>query len=106
MSKVIDITSRLTNERPRIKISEDFELEVNVSKNNVIKMQTIMNDDKSEIELIDEALKVLIGKHAYDKLNKMDLTVADYKTVFIAVMACINNESFEDADKRFRNETK
>ena len=102
MAKVIDITSRLTNEKPKIRISKDFEIEVNASKNNVIKMQTIVNSDKSETELMDESLKLFVGEEAFNKLNEMDLTIADYKTVYTAVMACINNESFEEAAKRFQ----
>ncbi len=102
MPKVIDITNKLTNEKPRIRISKDFEFEVNASKNNVIKMQTIMDSDKSEVELMDETLKLLIGEDTCNKLNEMDLSVADYKTIYTAVMACINNESFEDAAKRFQ----
>lgn len=102
MAKVIDITSKLTNEKPRIKVTEDFEFEVNVSKNAVIKMQSIIGDDKSDVAIMDESLKIFMGEKAYSRLNKMDLSVSDYKTVYIAVMACINNESFEDAEKRFQ----
>ena len=102
MAKIIDITGKLTNEKPRIKIAEGFEVEVNVSKNAVIKMQTIMNGNKSDVEMMDESLKILVGDKAYKRLDEMDLSLSDYKTVYIAVMACVNNESFEEAAERFQ----
>ncbi len=102
MAKVIDITGKLTNEKPRVRISEDFEFEVNTSKNAVIKMQMLANENLPDIELMDEGLKILMGDEAYSRLEAMDLTVDGYKTVYTAVMACINNESFEDAAKRFQ----
>lgn len=102
MAKIIDITGKLTNEKPRIKIAEDFEVEVNVSKNAVIKVQTIVDENKSDVGMMDESLKILVGDEAYKRLDEMDLSLSDYKTVYIAVMACVNNESFEEAAERFQ----
>ncbi len=102
MARIIDITGKLTNEKPVIRISDDLQFEVNTSKNAVIRVQTIINDNLSDIELMDESLKILIGEEAYKRLDELELNIADYKTVYTAVMACINNESFEDAEKRFQ----
>ncbi len=101
MAKIIDITGKLTNEKPVIKVTEDFEFEVNASKNAVIRMQSVVREGMSDVELMDESLKILIGEVNFERLNDMNLSIADYKTVYIAVMACVNNESFEDASARF-----
>lgn len=103
MGKILDITNKLTNERPLIKIAEDKIYEVDNSKNTVLKInQTLQNNDKDEIELIDFAIKTLMGKEAFNEIEKMDLDMKGYKAIFIAIMAAVSDEEYEVVEQRFQ----
>lgn len=103
--KTIDISSKLTNERPRLKLAEGLEFEIDNSKNTVLKVQQKMVNS-TDGEVIDTAIEALLGKDAVKKIDKMNLSVESYKTIFIALMASISDISYEEAEERFRTEGK
>ncbi|MBY2477629.1 hypothetical protein KWV16_12140 [Clostridioides difficile] len=104
MSNIIDISTKLTNEKPKIKISEDKVYTVNNSKNTVLIVNQRMSENNSnEIELIDDALKLLLGEKAFKEIDSMQLSFVDYKTIFVAVMAAISGETYEETETRFQN---
>lgn len=101
---MIDISTKLTNDKPKIKISEDKVYTVNNSKNAVLIVnQKMSKANKNEFELIDEALEILLGKEAVKDIEKMDISVSNYKTIFIAVMAAVSGESYEETEARFQS---
>ena len=104
MSKVIDISSKLTNEKPVIKLSEDKIYTVNNSKNAVlISNQMMSQKGKNEVEMMDDALKILLGEKAFKEIEKMDMPFSDYKVLFIAVMAAMSGEEYEETAARFQS---
>lgn len=107
MAKVIDISSKLTSERPKLKLAEGKEFEIDNRKNTVLIVEEkLRSTNLEEIRQVDEVLELLLGKDAVKEINKMDLTFADYQTIFIAVMAGASNEDFEVVEARFRESTK
>lgn len=103
MAKHIDLTSKFDNEKPTIKIG-DLEFEVNDEKTNVLMVQELMAENsENEYEMMDKAIKQLVGKKAFEKIEKMNLRMVEYKTLFIGIMAVINDETFEETEKRFQN---
>lgn len=103
MSKVIDITSKLTNDRPTIKLSEDMEFEVDNRKNTVLKVEKMLSgEDVNSIAVIDQVLAEFIGKDAVEKIDKLDLSFGAYKTIFTGVMAGAMGEDFEVVKERFQ----
>ena len=70
--KIIDISHKLTNEKPQIKISDDLTLTVNDSKNNVLGIMTSMNNtgDKTEEEFIDTLLIKLFGEEGKGEIRR------------------------------------
>jgi len=60
---MIDISAKISNEKPTIKIAEGKIYEVNNSKNNILLMdQKIKNKKGNEIELMDEIIKQELKK--------------------------------------------
>jgi len=103
MSKVIDISGKLTNERPKIKLSEDKIYEIDDRKNTILKMnQKLQNADIDDIEVIDEMVEMLLGKEAAKEIDGMNLSIASYQAIFIAIMAAITGEEYEIVERRFR----
>jgi len=103
MAKTIDISSKLTNERPKLKLAEDKVYEIDDRKNTVLVLnQKIAESDMNDPKKLDEVLELLLGKKAIKEIGEMSLSFADYQTIFIAVMAGALGEDFETVNARFQ----
>lgn len=102
MGKQIDISSRLTNERPTLKLAEDKVFPIDNRKNTVLVLnQRIEESDLNDLNAVDGILELVLGKEAVDEINGMDLAFSDYQTIFIACMAGALGEDFEAVEARF-----
>lgn len=105
MSKVIDISKKLTNERPQLKLAEDKIYEIDDRKNTIILLnQKIQDTDVNDINAIDEMISVVLGKEAAKEIDEMNLPMAAYQSIMIAIMAAVVGEDYEVAEARFRKE--
>lgn len=103
MAKTIDISAKLTNERPKLKIAEGVEFEIDNRKNTILILnQKIQETDLNDLREVDGILELLLGKEAVQKIGEMDISFADYQTIFIACMAGAMGEDFEVVEARFR----
>ena len=99
--KVYDITSKLNNEKPVIRIGEQ-DFEINNSKNAMMRVNEICKNSTDDFEIINEVLEELLGKENAEIIEKMELSVSGYRAVFIAVLAGAGDEEFEEVEKRFQ----
>lgn len=99
----VDISQHLEDAPKFLKLGpgDDNVFKVDDKKNTVLKIQEILNKDSSS-EGIDKALKLALGEDAVKKINEMDLSMSAYQNIFIGVMAAISSQSFEEAEKQFR----
>jgi hypothetical protein len=104
--KVIDISSKLSNEKPVIKLADGLEFEVDNDKNKVLIMQqTLSSDEGDDIEKFDKIITILLGKKAHDKIESLKYSFADYTTIVKAVMAAATDVDYEEIESRFQRET-
>lgn len=103
MGNVIDISSKLTNEKPQLKLTDDLTIEINNSKNAVLlmnqKMETV---DTSDLEEMDAVLEILIGKEGVEAINNLNPSMPNYIAIFTGVMAGALGEDYETVERRFR----
>lgn len=105
MGKVIDISAKLTSERPKLKIAEDKVYEIDDRKNTILKLnQKMKGANIEDIAFIDEIVKMTLGAEAAKEIDAMDLSMAAYQNIMLAIMAAVMGESFEVAEARFRKE--
>lgn len=106
MAKTIDISSKLTNARPTLKLSEDKVYEIDNSKNTVLVMNQKMEESNlNDPDAIDTILELLLGKQAVKDINKLNPPMPDLITIFIGVMAGALGEDFDIVERRFRQAT-
>lgn len=98
----IDISSKLSHEPQTITIAEGKTYEVDCGAETMLKAQDIFKKDDS-LEGLFTAIKLLIGEKAEKDIREMKLTVNGLKTVIIAIMAQVNEISYEEMEKRFQN---
>lgn len=98
----LDISSKLGHEKQEITIAEGKTYEVDCSAETMLKAQDIFKKDDS-LEGLFTAIKSLLGAKAEKDIRAMKLTVNGLKTVIIAIMAQVNEVSYEEMEKRFQN---
>lgn len=98
----IDISSKLSHEPQTITIAEGKTYEVDCGAETMLKAQDIFKKDDS-LEGLFTAIKLLIGEKAEKDIREMKVTVNGLKTVIIAIMAQVNEISYEEMEKRFQN---
>lgn len=115
MSKIIDISSRITNELPVLKITNDIVATVNNRKSTILNMQLLVkeqekkaketNEEYDELVFMDKVLGMLTNPKTVKAINDLDLPLPEYKIVYEGVMAAATGQSLEEVeseDKRFQ----
>jgi hypothetical protein len=119
MSNVIDISARITNELPIVKITDDIVATVNNRKSTILNMQLMIKEQEikskraaqengdqkeeyDEIAFMDKILSMLISPKSVEAINKMDLPLPEYKIVYQGIMAAATGQSQEEIEKRFQ----
>ena len=107
MAKHIDLTSKFSKEKPSISIGV-LTIHINDEKSNVLMMNSLLKNTEglTDVEMMDRALEILIGKKGIQELNKMKLSFSDYKTVYFAVVAVVNDQELSDVEESFRKSIK
>lgn len=109
MNNVYDISSKISNSTPTVKVNDELIFSVNNRRNTILTLQMKvkkMDDSKEydETKYMEEALILLTSKETVKKINDLNLPFPEYKLVFEVVMAAATGVSVEEfkKDKRFR----
>lgn len=97
----LNITDKLGTEKQEITIAEGKTYEVNCGAKTMIKAQEIFKNDNS-FEAMFDVIELLLGKKAKKEIYDMNLTVKQLQTVIMAIMAQINEISYEEMEERFQ----
>lgn len=104
MSKTIDISSRLTNSRTTLTLAPGVTFEIDDSKNTVVLFQAaVQSGDIQDIAIIDDMIKMFLGEEAVKVIDDMNLSMAAYQSIMIAIMSVIQRVDYEVAEARFRD---
>lgn len=100
MATVIDITSKIKNEQKFI-VYNGKNYKVDDRKNTIIEVFSIIdNANGASIDMIDKVLEKLLGKEAVKDFD--GFAYDDYLVPFFAVMACVQNKSYDEVEQSFR----
>lgn len=99
MSKVINITEKLSNEKPVIVIGEKS-YEVNDGLETVLKFEELVSE--STAENMVKAIEISLGEHAVEELRIMKMNSSNYKVLATAILASMQGVSYEEIEGRFR----
>lgn len=101
MATVIDITGKIKNEEKFI-VYNGKSYKVDDRKNTIIEVfATIDKAEGASVEMIDAVLTKLLGKEAVKDFE--GFAYDDYLVPFFAAMACVQNKSYDEVEKSFRN---
>lgn len=107
---MIDISSKISNALPVVKITDEIVVTVNNRKSNILKMQVMVKEQEKaskknsgefdEIKFMNDVLGMLIGEKNAEAIDSLDLQLPDYKIVYEAIMEAATGKVQED--KRFQ----
>lgn len=91
MAQIIDISQKITNKLPLVKITEELVVTVNNRKSVVLNIQAMVEQTEREgkeedVAFMTKAMEMLIGKKHTDEIEKMDLPLTEYTMVFETIM--------------------
>ena len=102
MAKIYDISMKITNELPKMQITDDLIVTVNNRHSTILNIQAMLmeaeKNDDTEAMTMDKALTLLIGQKSAEKINAMDLPINEYKTVYEAIMKVAQGIDIESED--------
>ena len=102
MARTIDLSSKLTTERPTITLNGKS-YQVNDEKTNVLLMnQELKKADTNDVDIINKVITILLGKKALKDIETAGYGISQYITIFYALIAAINDISMEEAEQRFQ----
>ena len=89
--RVIDISMKITNQLPMIRITEDLVVTVNNRKSTILNIQAMAQEaenkeNKDDMAFMIKGLEMLVGKDASDKIEALDLPISEYKEMYNAIM--------------------
>lgn len=101
MATVIDITGKIKNEEKFI-VYDGKTYKVDDRKNTIIKAFAIIDSATgTSIEMVDQVMAILLGEEAVKDFEGFSYN--DYLVPFFAAMACVQNKSYEEVERSFRN---
>lgn len=90
MAKIYDISMKITNELPAMKITDEILVTVNNRHSTILNIQAMIMEaekkESNETEIMDKALNLLIGEKKTEEINALDLPINEFKEVYAAVM--------------------
>lgn len=101
MAKVIDITPKLTNEAPVVKLWGK-EYTADTRKNTVLELYQMMDKSSGTPDDMCKGIEMILGKDAIKAIDTENLYFADLKTVFYGALAAATDEPLDDIINRFR----
>ena len=89
--RVIDISMKITNQLPMIRITEDLVVTVNNRKSTILNIQAMAQEaenkeNKDDMAFMIKGLEMLVGKDASDKIEALDLPIPEYKGMYNTIM--------------------
>lgn len=111
MAKMIDISNKITNELPMIKIADDFVITVNNRHKNVINLKAMIEELErktkqraaedpeaegfDEFALMDKVMQMLLSPSDANRIREMDLPIPEYRALYEAIMSTISDQDDE-----------
>ena len=101
----LNITDKLGVEKQEITIAEGKTYTVNCGAKTMIKAQETFKKNNSFDGMFD-VIELLLGKKARKEIYDMDLTIKQLQTINLAIMAQVNEISYEEMEERFQKSIK
>lgn len=102
MAKIINISDKLSLEKPVIQVG-DKTYPVNDSLETVLKFEEQYSD--GDVSGMVECMKIALGEAVCEELNFVKMSFKNIQVWFFAVMAAMQDMTYEEVEARFQKFT-
>ena len=95
MAKIIDITEKLSLEKPQIKIGNEI-LTVNDEAMAMLEIMPLL-DGEMNSEAINRICKAIFSDEDFKKIKALKLSLKDFQTLFKTTMSLVSGDSEGEA---------
>lgn len=95
MSKIVDITEKLSFDTNPVLVVKGESIEVQSDAETILKIMGLFKDNKREVEAAIEAAEMIFSKKDQEKIRKMGLQMKDY---MILIQEAMNLAVGEEED--------
>jgi hypothetical protein len=107
MGRLYDISNRLDNSKPEVKIDKEHTFKINTHKAVGLKIDDLYKDKEvGNFEKMDQVIKIALGDQAFDYIESLKLTIPNYTTIINVIMAAIGGTSLEEVEKEAKEQNK
>lgn len=99
-----DISNKLSNKRPEVKLAEDQVFKINNTKNGVILMDQMikaaekLESLKEKLDSYDDVIGLMLGVDAKEFIAAQDYGLGVYEVIFKTITAAIQNKTYEQVE--------
>lgn len=108
MAKIIDISGKITNELPMMKITNDILVTVNNRKSVILNIQAMAlevekkaknskDSTYDQLAFMQKALGMLVGEKNAKAIDALDLPMPEFTEVYQSIMA-VASGTYEDGE--------
>ena len=103
MANVINISNKLNNEPTYIALGDGKQYKVDNNYKTLMKASALFEGENvNETDSMMKAIELIIGKNARAEVENMP--IHNVKVIFTAVMAAVQNVSYEEMESRFQEQ--
>lgn len=99
----INIMDKLGKETQTITLAEGKTYEVDCAAETMLVAQEKFKNGNVELSTLFEVIEILLGENALMEVKTMKPTVKQLQVIITAILAQVNEVSYEEMEKRFRN---
>mgnify|MGYP000757893727 CR=1 FL=1 len=100
MGKIIDISSKITNELPVVKITDEIVVTVNNRRSTILNVQAMTkelerktdDEEYDEMAFMNKVLELIVGGKKVKEINDLDLPFPEYKEVYNAIFGAATGD--------------
>lgn len=104
--QLIDISMKITNTLPVLKITDELTVTINNRKSVVLNLQAMAKqleeerDEQTQLVFMNKALNMLIGEKNTHAVDDMDLPMPEYRIIYETIMDIAAGTYGEDTPSR------
>ena len=99
MNKMYDISTKISNQLPTVRLNDELIFSVNNRKDNMLLVKKYVEDTEKKAQQV----QLLIGAKATEALNELNLPLPEYKMVYQTIMGAAQGvdpeKLFQDKDQ-------
>lgn len=104
--QLIDISMKITNTLPVLKITDELTVTINNRKSVVLNLQAMAKqleeerDEQTQLVFMNKALNMLIGEKNTHAVEDMDLPMPEYRIIYETILSIAASTYGEDTPSR------